>query len=141
MIMKGYLGSATTRTRAATRWPRAGTRSLPPARAAGQYMGELPAPLTPLGEMRSLRAQRGVVSVAGVHHGVVVETVEDLTFKIVHQGCEVFGIVGFARTPREETVPGEQMSDASTRIRERDRTWRVPNQPNHFEPLCAQFDL
>src|SRR5687767_12211740 len=91
--------------------------------------------------MRPLGAQGGVVAVTGVYNCIVVETVEDLTFQIVHQGCEVFGIVGFARPSGEETVPSEQMSHARARIRERDRTWRVPNQPNHVEPLCAQFDL
>jgi hypothetical protein len=35
--------------------------------------------------MRPLSAQFGVVAVAGMHHGVVVETVEDLAFKITYQ--------------------------------------------------------
>jgi len=58
---------------------------LPLVGAAGQYVGELPAPLTPLGEMRPFSAQRGVVAMTWVHHGVIVETAEDLAFQVIHQ--------------------------------------------------------
>ena len=49
----------------------------------------LPATLAPLRELRSFGAERGVVTVAGMHHGGVVKAVEDLAFKIIHQGSEV----------------------------------------------------
>ena len=35
--------------------------------------------------MRSFRAKCGVVAMTRMHHGVVVETVEDLAFKIIHK--------------------------------------------------------
>ena len=59
----------------------------------------LPAPLAPRREMRSFGTERGVVTVAGMHHRGVVKTVEDLAFKIIHQGREIFGTVGLAGTP------------------------------------------
>ena len=51
--------------------------------------------------MRSFGTERGVVTVAGMHHRGVVKTVEDLAFKIIHQGREIFGTVGLAGTPRK----------------------------------------
>ena len=53
--------------------------------------------------MRSFGTERGVVTVAGMHHRGVVKTVEDLAFKIIHQGREIFGTVGLAGTPRKYT--------------------------------------
>ena len=61
----------------------------------------LPAPLAPRREMRSFGTERGFVTVAGMHHRGVVKTVEDLAFKIIHQGREIFGTVGLAGTPRK----------------------------------------
>ena len=93
----------------------------------------LPATLTPLREMRSFSAQRGVVTVAGMHHGGVVEAVKDLAFKIIHQGREVLGSVGLGTTGRQ-AVAGEQMRDAGG-LAQRDRTRRMTDQPDHLEPL------
>ena len=56
---------------------------------------------------------------AGMHHGGVVEAVEDLAFKIIHQGREVLGSVGLAGTAREQAVAGEQMRDAGGLVPER----------------------
>jgi len=63
------------------------------------------APLAPRPEMRSFGTERGVVTVAGMHHRGVVKTVEDLAFKIIHQGREIFGTVGLAGTPRKYARP------------------------------------
>src|SRR4029453_19055334 len=77
---------------------------------------DLPAPRTPRSEMRPLGVQRGVVAVAGMNPRVFVKAPEDLAFKIIHQGREVFGIVGLARSTREEAVTGEQMRRAAARV-------------------------
>ena len=62
---------------------------------------DLPAPLAPLSEMRPLGAQRGVVAMARMDHRGIVKAVEDLPFKIIHQGGEVFWAVGLARASRK----------------------------------------
>jgi hypothetical protein len=43
----------------------------------------------------------GVVAIAGVHYGVIVEAAEDLAFKIIHQRGEVLGRGGLAGPARE----------------------------------------
>ena len=101
----------------------------------------LPATLAPLREMWTFSAERGVVTVAGMHHGGVVEAVEDLAFKIIHQGREVLGSVGLTGTAGEQTVACEQMRDAAVLVPERDRTRRMTDQPDHLEPFDAQLDM
>ena len=44
----------------------------------------LPPALPPLLQMRSFGTQGGVIPVTWVHHGVIVETSEDLLFEIIH---------------------------------------------------------
>jgi hypothetical protein len=61
----------------------------------------LPAPRAPLREVRPLGPQRGVVAVARMDNGGVVETVENLAFKIIHQRREILGTVGLARATRK----------------------------------------
>jgi hypothetical protein len=51
--------------------------------------------------MRTLGAQCRVVAMTWVHHGVIVEAAEDLSFKIIHQRPELLRRVGLARPARE----------------------------------------
>ena len=61
----------------------------------------LPARLAPRGQLRPLGPQRGVVAVPGTDHRGIVKAGEDLPFKIIHQGGEVFWAVGPARASRK----------------------------------------
>ena len=62
---------------------------------------DLPTPPAPLSEMRPLGAQGRVVAVARMDHRGIVKAVEDLPFKVIHQGGEVFWAVGLARASWE----------------------------------------
>ncbi|MBY0442543.1 MAG: hypothetical protein K2Q25_10480 [Mycobacteriaceae bacterium] len=44
---------------------------------------QLPAPRPPLVQMRALGAERGVITMAGVDNGVVIEAVKDLRLDAV----------------------------------------------------------
>ena len=60
-----------------------------------------PAPTPPFPKMRTLGAQCRVVAMTWVHHGVIVEAAEYLSFKIIHQRPELRRRVGLARPTRE----------------------------------------
>jgi hypothetical protein len=77
--------------------------------------------------MRPFRAKRGVVTVTGMHDGVVVEAVEDLGFQIIQERREVCGTGGLAGTTRKYTraVPNGEARCRPTSRTER-KAWDVP---------------
>src|SRR5262249_14930944 len=58
----------------------------PPARAAG-----LPAPLAPLGQVRPLGPERGVLAVAGIDPGAIGQDGEHPLLQVVHELAETLG--------------------------------------------------
>src|SRR5690606_24400471 len=97
-----------------------------------------PAPRAPLRQVRALRAQGGVVAVAGVDPGLVRQYVEDLGLDVVDQAGERLRIlVGVADTAREQAVAGEDVRmPVRVVVDEGDGARRVPDQVP-----CGEFDL
>src|SRR5690625_5418804 len=72
--------------------------------------GASPAALPPLGQVRALRAESGIVSVPGVEHARVVEFVENFRFDVVNEGGERVLIAERVADPAgEQRIAGEDV--------------------------------
>src|SRR5512133_1581696 len=70
----------------------------------------LPAALAPLGEVRALRADRGVAAVAGIEPGLVGQPLEDLGLDLVDElGERRLVAEGVAHPAGEERVAREEV--------------------------------
>ena len=57
--------------------------------------------------MRTLRAQCGVVAVAGIHHGVIAVDAEQLAADVTEEFLERPGLPGLADPAREQVITGD----------------------------------
>jgi len=104
-------------------------------------LGALPASLAPLGQVRPLRPQRGVLSVPRVHPGGVGQPVEDLRHHAVVQGREALRVfLRVADTAGEQAVPREQVRPGPGAVDKRDAAWRVADQVDHGQRRVAEPD-
>ena len=60
--------------------------------------------------MRTLVAERCVVTMPRIHHGVVAVDTEQLTADVAQEFFERAGLPGFSDPAREQAVPGEQLN-------------------------------
>src|SRR6478735_8054249 len=91
----------------------------------------LPASCAPLGEVRALGAQRGVLPVPRVDPRVVRQDVEDPLLDVVDQAGEALGVLlRVAHAAGEEAVAGEHVRAGllAAAPDERDAARRVPTQ-------------
>src|SRR4029078_5454878 len=70
-----------------------------------------PPPFAPLGEIGPFGAQSRVVAVPWIDDGRIVVDVEHPAGHVAQQLLEIFFFPGFADTPGEQAVPGEQVGD------------------------------
>src|SRR5215472_8274053 len=102
----------------------------------------LPAAGAPLGNVRALHTDCGVLAVAGIHPGAIRQFGEDPLLEVGDQAAEPLGVtVRVARTAGEQRITGEQVrlvgELAVAVIAEGDASRRVPAQVNHREPGVA----
>jgi len=105
-------------------------------------LGGLPAALAPLGQMRPLRPERGVLAVSRVHPGAVGQRAEDLRHHAVVQRGEALRVLlGVADPAGEQAVPGEQVRLRPVRlIAQGNAARRVTDQVNHRQDRVPEPD-
>jgi hypothetical protein len=108
----------------------------------GLLLGDLPAALAPLGQVRPLGPERGVLPVPRIDPGAVRQPVEDLRHHALVQRREPCRVL--LRVPHpagEQAVAGEQLRLGSARlVDERDAARRVPDQVDHRQDRVAEPD-
>src|ERR1700704_3398548 len=101
----------------------------------------LPAAFFPFGELRSLRAQRGVVAVTRVDDRRVAVDVEHPARHVAEKLREVAFLPRLADTAGEQAVAGEQVGGVvGSGQSERDRSWRGALEVNDVERQLADLD-
>ena len=105
-------------------------------------LGDLPAPLAPLFQVRPLGAERGVLPVSRIDPGAVRQPVEDLRHHALVQRREPRRVL--LRVPHpagEQAVAGEQVRLLSAwLVDQRDAARRVPDQVDHRQDRVAEPD-
>src|SRR6266567_4480537 len=104
-----------------------------------------PAAVAPFLQVRALRAEGGVLTVAGVHPGAIRQRAEHPFLKVIHELVEPLGVSGgVARTVREQVVTCEQVrclrERAATVIAKRDASWGVAAQMDDTEDRLTDGD-
>jgi hypothetical protein len=105
-------------------------------------LGDLPAPLAPLFQVRPLGAERGVLPVSRIDPGAVRQPVEDLRHHALVERREPRRVLLRVPHPaREQAVAGEQVRLPSAwLVDQRDAARRVPDQVDHRQERVAEPD-